>query len=169
MHRTNPIEYKMINKIAWSFHNTTGIEFEELRSEATLAYMEALQSYRNDKKMKITSWCYRIMQQKLIDFCKAEEKTVPQIYLEDIKDDLKNTFAYEAGTREDMEELLDSLPKTAKDYISIFIEKYDNLCNKAPRLVRGNINKGMREKGIKHQYIWDSRLAAEKYLTDICS
>ncbi len=170
MKRTKPIEFNIINKLAWSFHNTTGIEFEELKSEATLAYMEGLQTYKNDKGMKVTSWCYRIVKQKLIDFCQAElkNKSIAGLYLEDVKQDLKDTFTYDVRAREDIEEVLNVLPKIAKDYISIFVEKYDLLCDKKPKLIRGEISREMNRQGLKYEYIWQSRHEAEKSLTKIC-
>ena len=38
----------LIRKIAWSFHKTTGLDWDELFQEATLSYLKALKTY--DKK-----------------------------------------------------------------------------------------------------------------------
>ena len=49
----------LIKKLAWSFHRSTGIEFDDLFQEAYLAYDYALKTY-DPKKGKITTymwWC----------------------------------------------------------------------------------------------------------------
>ena len=48
----------MINKLAASFNATTGIDFKELKSEANLAYCEALISFKEDKGAKLSTWVY---------------------------------------------------------------------------------------------------------------
>lgn len=61
----------LIRKIAWSFHRTTGLPFEDLFSEASLGYCEAVRTY-NEKKTTISTWAWRNMQAKIIDYCKKE-------------------------------------------------------------------------------------------------
>jgi len=49
----------LIRKIAWSFHQSTGMEFEDLFQEAYIAYDYALRTH-DPKKGKITTylwWC----------------------------------------------------------------------------------------------------------------
>lgn len=64
----------MINKLAASFNATTGIDFKELKSEANLAYCEALLSYQEDKGTQLSTWTYRCVKNALINFCKKEQK-----------------------------------------------------------------------------------------------
>jgi hypothetical protein len=63
----------LIRKIAWSFYNSTGIEWQELFSEASLAYCEALQSY-NPERGKITTHLWNCMKSQLLNFIKQENK-----------------------------------------------------------------------------------------------
>ena len=63
----------LIRYIAWSFHRTTGIDWEELFGEACLAYCEALQSYQ-PKKSEESTWIFNCVENKLINFCKMEWK-----------------------------------------------------------------------------------------------
>lgn len=58
----------LIKKFAWTFHKTTGIEWNELFSEALLAYCEAINSYDNEKKTKESSWVFVCVQNKLKTF-----------------------------------------------------------------------------------------------------
>jgi len=63
----------LIRKIAWSFHHSTDIDWQELFSEASLAYCDALQSY-NPAKGKVTTHLWNCMKSRLISFMKEEEK-----------------------------------------------------------------------------------------------
>ena len=63
----------LIRQIAWSFHKTTGIEWDELFGEASLAYCEALRSYQ-PKKSKESTWIFNCIENRLINFCKMEWK-----------------------------------------------------------------------------------------------
>jgi len=65
-------DLNLIRKVAWSFAKSTGQEFDELFSEATLSYMEALQSY-NPEKAKLSTWAVKIMTNHLITFCAKQE------------------------------------------------------------------------------------------------
>jgi len=57
-------DINLIKKIAWLFHETTGIEFEELFAEAALAYCEGLKNgkhpYNPTKGSMSTHMWYRI-------------------------------------------------------------------------------------------------------------
>ena len=63
----------LVRHIAWSFHRTTGIDWEELFGEASLAYCEALQSYHSEKSREST-WIFHCVRNRLITFCKEEAK-----------------------------------------------------------------------------------------------
>lgn len=66
----------LIRKAAWSFHQTTGIEWDELFSEASLAYCEAIQSYDPKKgNAKESSWIYTCIENKLKSFIALELRT----------------------------------------------------------------------------------------------
>ncbi len=67
-------ELNLIKKVARSFHNTTGYDWEELFAEAAIGYAEALQSYDSKKGSKCTTWAYTCMQNRLITFLQQERK-----------------------------------------------------------------------------------------------
>lgn len=64
----------LIRKITWSFHRTTGIEWNELFSEACLAYCEAANSFDDSKTSKESSWMFSCIQNQLTNFCKIEQR-----------------------------------------------------------------------------------------------
>jgi DNA-directed RNA polymerase specialized sigma subunit len=63
----------LIRKIAWSFYSSTGIEWQELFSEASLQYCEALKSY-DPEKGRITTHLWNCIKSGLINFVKKENK-----------------------------------------------------------------------------------------------
>lgn len=65
------IDFTTIKKISWVFHRTTGIEWQELFGEASLAYTEALSCF-DPKKSSQNTWTYIFMRQRLINFCKKQ-------------------------------------------------------------------------------------------------
>lgn len=73
---------KLLKKITYSFHQTTGIEFDDLFQEAAYAYCEALKTY-NPTRGKITTHVWWCVQNRLKDYIK-ENKT-DCVSLENIK------------------------------------------------------------------------------------
>jgi len=61
----------LIRKIAWSFHNTTGLDWDDLFSEAALAYCEGLKTY-DEKKGKISTHMWHRITNHLNDYLKQE-------------------------------------------------------------------------------------------------
>lgn len=63
----------LLRKIAWSFYATTGIDWQELFSEAALAYCKALKSY-NPNRGRITTHLWNCVKSELINFIKEEKR-----------------------------------------------------------------------------------------------
>ena len=63
----------LIRRIAWSFHNSTGEEWDDLFQEAALAYCEALKTY-NPEKGKITTYMWWCISSHLKNYLKLEKK-----------------------------------------------------------------------------------------------
>jgi len=61
----------LIRKIAWSFHNSTGEDWDDLFQEASLAYCEALQSY-DPKKGKITTYMWHCISSHLVNYLRKQ-------------------------------------------------------------------------------------------------
>ena len=60
----------LIRKIAWSYHGTTGIDWEELFSVASLAYSESLKTWDTTKGSISTHLWYNV-HSRLLDHLKA--------------------------------------------------------------------------------------------------
>jgi DNA-directed RNA polymerase specialized sigma24 family protein len=64
----------LIRKLAWSFHKTTGMSYDELFSEASIYYLESFHNYQEDSGLKFETWAVIYTKRKLIDFCKKEQR-----------------------------------------------------------------------------------------------
>ena len=108
----------LIRKLAWSFNSTTGIDYQELVGEATLAYYEALNDYDNTKGAKSTSWCYLRVKNHLINYCKRE-KRIKTDSLDGIPDPVqtvKRDFDIEVLFTGKAKEMVVTILELANDY-----------------------------------------------------
>lgn len=73
MKRTKSFEdyHNMIRKLAWSFHYTTGLEWEELYGEACLAYVRAAKQY-DTRRAALSTWIYTMVRNHLILYAKKQ-------------------------------------------------------------------------------------------------
>lgn len=72
--KKNMENMEMIYRLAWSFHFATRIDLDELISEASLAYCEALNKFDNSKNVKLSTYAYKCIQNRLIDFSQKEKR-----------------------------------------------------------------------------------------------
>ena len=63
----------LIRKIAWSFHRSTGIDFDDLFQEAFIAYTKAMESY-NPKKGKISTYVWFCISSHLKNYINENKK-----------------------------------------------------------------------------------------------
>ena len=61
----------LIRKIAWSFHKTTGEDWEDLFQEAALAYLEAMRSY-DPSRGKISTYMWWCVTSRLKSYLRKE-------------------------------------------------------------------------------------------------
>lgn len=73
MRKTAMENLNLIRKTAWSFHKTTGLDFEDLFQEACYAYFKALRSHDESKGMKSTL-VVTAMQNHLKNYIRDEKK-----------------------------------------------------------------------------------------------
>ena len=73
----------LIKKIASSFSVTSGLDFDDLFQEASLAYLEAMRTYDSNKG-KITTHLWHCIENRLICYLREQEKE-KVISLDDIE------------------------------------------------------------------------------------
>ena len=75
----------LIQKIAWSFHKTTGLPVDDLIGEASLAYVLNLPNY-DPERGKISTYMYPRIRCHLIDYCKDQIQHKHDPLLDDLED-----------------------------------------------------------------------------------
>jgi len=76
-------ELNLLRHLAWSFHRTTGIEYDELFSQATLTYCELISgnlcgAEEHDPTIsKHTTYVYHIIRNHLIWWCDYQFRRMP--------------------------------------------------------------------------------------------
>lgn len=78
-------DMKLIQKIAWSFHRTTGLPVDDLIGEASLAYAINLQDY-DPERAKLSTFMYTRIRCHLIDYSKAQVQHKHESLLDDLED-----------------------------------------------------------------------------------
>ena len=79
-------DINLIRKIAWSFHKSTGLDWDDLFQEAAIAYLEAMKTY-NKRKGKITTHVWCCITSRLKNYLKKErEYSHPLCDIEDAYD-----------------------------------------------------------------------------------
>jgi RNA polymerase sigma factor (sigma-70 family) len=140
----------LIRKIAWSFHQSTGIDYNELFSEACLAYYEALPSF-NQEKSSLSYYSWMVMTSQLKNFIKKEKKQ-KCIYLEDRLP--KNYVCYQQTPFSD---IFNSLTPSCQELVTFILQHIDLIPDEIPpKLARGKITKLLRQNGWKWQKIESS-------------
>ena len=64
-------DMNFIRKIAWSFHKTTGLEWEDLFQEAAIAYIQSIKTYSKSKG-SLTTYAYKAASNRLKDYSRKE-------------------------------------------------------------------------------------------------
>jgi RNA polymerase sigma factor (sigma-70 family) len=134
---------KLIRKIAKSFHQTSGIEYDELFQEAMIGYFKAIETHDPDKGM-LSTHIWSCVSNQLKNYLKREKEYAdPLMSLEtaiNIPDE-RNDF-------------LEMLSMEANEITEVFMEESDRYVVMIPVDARKNIIQSAIEKGMNLQKIW---------------
>jgi DNA-directed RNA polymerase specialized sigma24 family protein len=121
----------LIRSIAWSFHRTTGIEWDELFSEACLGYCEAERQYDASKnKGKKSSYLYRCITTQLQWFLTKEQRN--RFFTLDA--------AWDPPTdQEHFFEVYECFSDDAKELIALIIDDPNKFLTGSPKTCRGEV------------------------------
>jgi len=140
----------LIRKITWSFHNSTGIEWDELFGEAVLCYWEAALSH-NPEKAKLTTWTTTCITNRLRTFCKKQNalssrrknnKPIPQTHSENFFDVHQSAVFHEMiNNSSSTQQIFELIMKEPHQYIGWG--------------GKGKIKEQLRELGWTWEKIWN--------------
>ena len=128
----------LVRKIAYSFHSTTGIEMEELFSEACLAYSIAIKKH-NPLICKESTFVYTCINNHLKNYIEnIKKKMIPTLFIDDLK--------YDSAINLDI--LFEKLSREAQQiahYILMTPFVYASMDSKKAKL---KVLKAMAKKGV---------------------
>jgi DNA-directed RNA polymerase specialized sigma subunit len=126
-------DLNLIRKAAWSFHSTTGIDFEELMGEASLAYCKALKTY-NPARGKLTTHVWQYMRDELINFARKEQKYVKndEVVFQTYNTPHSSQFLFEILSKE-AQEVAKVILRAPKKFLELPREKKPSAPGKPPR------------------------------------
>ncbi len=155
-------------KIAWSFHNTTRVDIEELISEAKLSALEGLLSYDNQKASHISTYIYVRITNRLIAFINIEKryyKPDPDIF------DFNQMECFPCidnsiGLSED-DLITKHLNGDGQKVAEIIQNNKEKLAGLPPKMMRGVIVKLLREDQWSWPRIWRNIREMKQTLNEI--
>lgn len=104
-------DINLIRKVAWSFHQTTKLDWDDLFQESAIAYLEALQTY-NKKKGQLSTYAWHCMVSRLRNYWRTENEYQTPLC------DIESIF----GKGYENERLWDKIPKDIHKQVSIIFE-----------------------------------------------
>ena len=136
----------LIRKIAWSFHKSTGLDWDDLFQEAALAYLECLQRY-DPTRGKITTYMWQVITCRLLNYIKNEAKYSQP--LSSMEDRIR-----EVDTPVEFSSLLDHLSLEAREITRIILKEQERYIQNTPEEARKEIAKTLRRQGWSWKRIW---------------
>jgi hypothetical protein len=137
------IEFNLIRRISWSFHYTTGKDYEELFSEASAAYCEALNDFDDSKGVKFTTYATTRMKNALSTYIKKMQVC---LYEELPEPAYKQTAFFE---------LYDQFSTDAKEVIDRVLRYPHDYLEQPPKMARGQLVRELRQEGYTQTRAWN--------------
>ena len=151
------MELNIVRKVVWSYVRSTGLDFDELCSEAYLAYLEAAPSY-DPSRGKKTTFIWNVVRNHINNLLKMKkevpmDKEAIDMLIEE-KDELDPEQIILA--EESWRELFESLSPDAK-MICLLVNNGEVYLNTdKPREARGIIARELKARGWSGNKIWAS-------------
>ena len=150
---------RLLQKIAWSFHQTTGLDIEDLYSEACVAYCEAMRSYQPEKGA-ITTWLWHNIHSQLINYIKQEYKYHQHVALlehyttNSRKDEENQALSIKDELSvENHNSFMDTLTPLAQELVKVVMNTPDQFFN-SPKESKQKIAALLMDEGWRLKKIW---------------
>ncbi len=152
----------LMRKIAWSFHNTTGLPFEDLLSASFECFVHARKSY-DPEKGAFSTYLYYTCRSSLINYCHStyqmtEHHRQPSTpFLWEASHLLSEQVDYQDPEKICiLRETLQTMPEEAKMIAKMVLESPAEFlaCGDRPKLSRGAVKDKLRSMGWPWSLIW---------------
>ena len=158
-------QMKLIYERAWSFHNTTGINFDDLVDEAMEAYVTGLKEYRPEYGVKETTYIYKVITNSLTQYCRELAK-FPTTHFDN--EDEASCFSYMPNFDQLLgkKPVLNGFDPYVKELIEVVLDNQQVFEDNA-RENRAKLKKLLRSKNWSHSKIAVSFLLIKKLLKNV--
>ena len=150
------MELNIVRKVVWSYTRSTGLDFDELCSEAYIAYLETAPSY-DPSKGKKTTFIWNVVRNHINSLLKAkkealvDEEAIDMMVEERYELDPEQVVLAEENWRE----LFESLSPDAKMICLLVVNDGEvYLDTDKPREARGIIARELKARGWSENKIW---------------
>jgi len=152
----------LICKLVWSYNRLTGIDYDELFSEACLGYAEALVLYNPESNTKFSTFCWSVIRNKLRIYIRKQKKTQQQIPFSDLSEDTifalftKNqAFVESEEEPASFDDFLKTLNNDARFIAELVVEKHNTFPQDKPAYhLRQYVRDALRNEGWSWPRIW---------------
>jgi RNA polymerase sigma factor (sigma-70 family) len=132
---------------AWKFHRDTGIDLDELKSEAMAIFARILDRFEGDAKA-FSTYLYRALRNGLIDFCKKWKRCCAPA--EEINWDLLPTREANPYQIMRFKDAIANLSEEGQEVVDILLSSPAEILvlsgSESPKAVRGAIYRHLRHK-----------------------
>lgn len=147
-----------IRKLAWTFHNTTGVDVEELISEGCLSFVKDLEKY-DPEKAALSTYCHWVVTCGLKNYLRkcrqSKEYAVDDEMMELVPFEGASAIDY-LESEDSLADILRSLSPTALEVVEMILSAPEEFAGISSRGARGLVQTKLREAGWKWKDIWDS-------------
>ena len=153
----------MMQKIAWSFTKTTGLEYDDLLSSAFFAFTEC-QKWYDPNESRFSTYLHHACQALIIDHCNDALQWKEAFVTSEIP--IRNEIDPERQLL--FKETIENLPSEARMIcMMIFEAPHEFLMQNTPKLSRGRIKEKLRELGWSWGKIWSGFRDIKNVLSQI--
>ncbi len=149
------MELNIVRKVVWSYARSTGMDFDELCSEAYLAYLEAAPSY-DPSRGKKTTFVWNVVRNHINNLLKmkkeipVDKEAIDMLIEERYELDPEQVVLAEESWRE----LFESLSPDAKMIFLLLNSGEVYINTDKPREARGIIARELKARGWSENKIW---------------
>ena len=150
------MELNIVRKVVWSYTRSTGLDFDELCSEAYIAYLETAPSY-DPSKGKKTTFIWNVVRNHINSLLKAKKEALVDEEAIDMMVEERDELDPEQVVlaEENWRELFESLSPDAKMICLLVVNDGEvYLDTDKPRESRGIIARELKARGWSENKIW---------------
>lgn len=148
-------DLNLIRKVAWSFAKSTGLDYDELFAEASLAYLKAVKTH-DPTKARLSTWTTSVMINSLRSFCKKERQYIAfaeEPYEHEWEKILPGKFNQE--NHYIFKEWIEHLPEDLQLICKAIFEAPEEILSTSPKATRGKLIRKLRKQKWTWERIWN--------------